>query len=114
VPYNVSKADLDSIVDALEEYYNDAWHKGIKGAQDGIARSQMGSVTLDQPKDGFQALKRGSADTFRVTLKADLKQQLALYFSNKYDVISDFVTLAEKGLDQLAGMIPCRRSAGSS
>jgi hypothetical protein len=114
VPYNVSKADVDSIADALEEYYNEAWQKGIKGAVDGIARSQMGPVTaaLDQARDGFQTLKKGSADKFRVTLKADLKQQLSLYFSNKYDVISDFVSLAEKGLDQLASlMIPVPKGA---
>jgi hypothetical protein len=114
MPYNVSKTDADAIADALEEYYNEAWQKGVKGALDGIARSGMGSVTgaLDQAKDGFQTLKRGSADKFRVTLKADLKQQLSLYFSNKYDVISDFVSLAEKGLDQLAGMIPVPKIGG--
>ena len=108
MPYQVNAAEADRIAAALAAYYADAWEAGIRNVVGNMGRSQMGLVTryIDLGKDSWASLRKSSGDSFRVTFKSDLKQQIALYFANKYDVASDLVTVGEKIIDKLAGMIP--------
>jgi hypothetical protein len=106
--YSVPKSEVQTIADALEEYYQEAWSAGIKSLADRLARSQMGIVTgyVDVTKDTYAALKKKSADSFRVTFTSQLKLQVGLYLSNKADVVSALVTIGEKALEKLGDRIP--------
>lgn len=108
MPYQISKPDVDALAKSLAEYYETAWQEGIKGLFDNMARSQMGLVTgyLDQAKDTYANLKKTSNDKFGVTFRATLKQYVSVYTANKSDVASVLVTVAEKGLTELANKIP--------
>src|SRR5215510_6191497 len=108
MPYQINAAEVDKISKKLEEYYDDARNAGLKDVVGGLARSRMGLVTgyLDSAQDTWANFRKKSTDSFRVTFKSDLKAAVAVYFANKYDVASDFVTLGEKLLDKLASMIP--------
>jgi hypothetical protein len=106
--YSITRAEVQEIADALAEYYDEAWGAGVKSLVDRMAQSQMGIVTkyLDQAKDTYNSLKKKSADSFRITFKAQLKMQVGLYFSNKSDVATALVTIGEKAIELLADKIP--------
>ena len=108
MPYQITKADADLIANAMEEYYNEAWQAGIKNLMNRVAHKNMGLVTgyIDTAKDTWANLRKKSSDSFKVTFKSDLKLQVGLYFANKFDVMSDLVTIGEKAVDKLASYIP--------
>src|SRR5262245_47371082 len=108
MPYQINAAEVDRIAAGLAEYYDDARNAGLKDRVGDRARSRMGLVTgyLDTAQDTWANFRKKSNDSFRVTFKSSLKQAVAEYFANKYDVASDFVTLGEKLLDKLVSMIP--------
>lgn len=106
--YPVNPSEVDRIAKGLEEYYSDAWHAGIKNVVGNMGRSQMGLASgyLDAAKDTWANFRKKSSDSFRVTFKSDLKQQMGLYFANKFDVAKDLVAVGEKVIDKLASMLP--------
>jgi len=108
MPYQLNQTEVNSIAAALKVYYDAAWQDGIKNVVANMGRSQMGLVSkyLDVAKDSYANLKRSSGDSFRVTFKAELKQQIGLFLANKNDVAQTLVTVGEKVVDKLASMIP--------
>src|SRR4051812_40572623 len=108
MPYQVNQTEVNNIAAALKVYYDAAWQDGIKNVVANMGRSQMGLVSkyLDVAKDSYANLKRTSGDSFRVTFKAELKQQISLFLANKNDVAQTLVGVGEKIVDKLASMIP--------
>ena len=108
MPYQVNQTEVNAIAAGLAEYYTDAWQTGIKSVVANMGRSQMGLVSkyVDVAKDSYANLKKSSGDSFRVTFKSDLKQQISLFFANKYDVAQALVGVGEKIVDKVSGMIP--------
>lgn len=106
--YQLNDATVKTIANGLEEYYADAWADGVKGLFDKMARSNMGVVTgyIDIGKDSYSNLRKKKADSFKVTYKAKIKNEVRLYFGNRSDVASDLVTIGEKVLTTLASKIP--------
>lgn len=108
MPYQLNQTEVNSIAAALKVYYDAAWQAGIKDVVANMGRSQMGLVSkyVDVAKDSYANLKRSSGDSFRVTFKAELKQQIGLFLANKNDVAQTLVSVGEKIVDKLASMIP--------
>jgi hypothetical protein len=108
MPYQVNQTEVNAIAAGLAEYYTDAWQTGIKSVVANMGRSQMGLVSkyVDVAKDSYANLKKSSGDSFRVTFKSDLKQQISLFFANKYDVAQALVGVGEKIVDKVTGLIP--------
>ena len=108
--YPMTASETQELAGGLEEYYQESWEKGIKNLADRMARSQMGigSKYIDMGKDGWATLKKKSVDSFKVTFKARLKEKVAIYAPNKFELASALVTLGEKAVDQLLEMIPIK------
>ncbi|MDX2002109.1 MAG: hypothetical protein SFW35_06745 [Chitinophagales bacterium] len=108
MPYNIDQSKVTEIGKGLEEYYNDAWHKGVKGSMDRMAHANMGYVTKfwDVTKDTYANFKKESTDEFMGPFKAEVKLQAALYFANKYDVMMDVAAAAEKAFKFAVSFIP--------
>jgi hypothetical protein len=108
MPYQVNPTEVNNIAAGLAAYYSAAWEAGIKGLFATAAQSQMGvgSKYIDMAKDSYASLKKSSGDSFRVTFRSDLKQQISLFFANKYDVAQNLVTVGEKLIDKVASLIP--------
>ena len=108
MPYQVNQTEVNNIATGLAAYYTAAWEAGIKGLFANAAQSRMGvgSKYIDMAKDSYASLKKSSGDSFRVTFRSDLKQQIGLFFANKYDVAQNLVTVGEKLIDKVASLIP--------
>jgi len=106
--YVEDPAVIKLCADKLLQYFDGAREEAIKGRLDALARSNMGIIAqyLDPVKDTIASLRKETGEPFGVKLKADLKASALAFTSNKSDLGTMFVNLAEPALKHAANAIP--------